>query len=77
MVTLSVINADTGGYVGHCAVHPQMIAEARRRVADAVGALLIDGRVATCGDDLSLIMSHRRGVGSSEVHGFAWSTLSR
>ena len=75
MVTLSVIKADTGGYVGHCDVHPEMVAEARRRVADAVGDLLIDGQVATCGDDLSLIMSHRHGVGSTEVHAFAWATF--
>ena len=75
MVTLSVIKADTGGYVGHCAVHPEMIAEARRRVADAVGDLLLDGQVATCGDDLSLIMSHEHGVGATEVHAFAWATF--
>jgi fructose 1,6-bisphosphatase len=60
MVTLSVSKADTGGYVGHCDVHPGMIAEARRRIADAVGDRLIGGQAATGGDDLSLIMSHEK-----------------
>lgn len=34
-VTVSAIKADVGGYVGHCAVHPELIEEAERRVADA------------------------------------------
>jgi fructose 1,6-bisphosphate aldolase/phosphatase len=54
VITVSAIKADTGGYVGHCAVHPEMLAEAQRRVGDAVGSgLLIDGSVNSCGDDVN------------------------
>ncbi|WP_204054144.1 fructose 1,6-bisphosphatase, partial [Microbispora rosea] len=28
MITLSIIKADTGGFVGHTAVHPRLMAEA-------------------------------------------------
>ena len=72
MLTLSVIKADTGGFVGHCAVHPDLVAEAQRAIARArESELLIDGQVATCGDDLSLIMTHGYGADSELVHSFA------
>jgi fructose 1,6-bisphosphate aldolase/phosphatase len=76
MVTLSIIKADTGGFVGHCAVHPAMVAEASARMDAARGELLIDGQVATCGDDLSLIMTHDHGVDAPRVHRFAWDVFS-
>lgn len=76
MLTLSVIKADTGGWVGHSAVHPDQLAEARNRVGGAVaGGLLTDGYVTSCGDDLALVMTHRRGVDSSEVHSFAYDVF--
>ncbi len=59
MTTLSIIKADTGGYVGHSAVHPEQIATAQEAVARG---LLTDGQVASCGDDISLIMTHGHGV---------------
>ena len=76
MLTLSVIKADMGGFVGHCAVHPDLVAEAQRAIARArESELLIDGQVATCGDDLSLIMTHGYGADSELVHSFAWDVF--
>jgi len=49
-----------------------MIAEAKRRVASAVGDLLIDGMVTYTGDDIALLMSHKQGTGAEAVHKFAW-----
>jgi fructose 1,6-bisphosphate aldolase/phosphatase len=37
MVTLSIIKADTGGFVGHTAVHPAMVAEATSALDRARG----------------------------------------
>ena len=75
METLSIIKADTGGFVGHSAVHPAMVVEAEKAMASARGTLLLDGQVATCGDDLSLIMTHEHGVEAEAVHRFAWDTF--
>lgn len=75
MYTLSVIKADTGGFVGHSAVHPEMLEEARRLVEAERGQLLIDGQVASCGDDISLIMTHQRGPDDRLVHSFAWDVF--
>jgi fructose 1,6-bisphosphate aldolase/phosphatase len=75
VLTLSIIKADTGGWVGHSAVHPDMVEAARKVVAGKVGDLLIDGQVSWCGDDLSLIMTHDHGLEAENVHQFAWDTF--
>jgi fructose 1,6-bisphosphate aldolase/phosphatase len=75
MLTLSIIKADTGGFVGHTAVHPDMVAEASRAIDRARGELIVDGHVATCGDDLSLIMTHTRGADAPAIHSFAWDVF--
>lgn len=78
MTTLSIIKADTGGFVGHCEVHPDMIRMARSMVDDAVSTgLLIDGKVARCGDDISLIMTHTHGPDAKAVHSLAGETFLR
>ncbi|MCC6223672.1 MAG: fructose 1,6-bisphosphatase [Thermoleophilia bacterium] len=75
-VTISAIKADIGGYVGHSAVHPEMIETAEGRVRDAIGrGLLIDGKVNSCGDDVNLVLTHEHGVDSGSVHEFAWETF--
>jgi fructose 1,6-bisphosphate aldolase/phosphatase len=75
VLTLSIIKADTGGWVGHSAVHPDMVEAARKTLAEQLGDLLIDGHVSWCGDDLSLIMTHEHGLEAENVHQFAWDTF--
>lgn len=75
MLTLSIIKADTGGWVGHSAVHPDMVDAARKAIEGKVGDLLIDGQVWWCGDDLSLIMTHQHGLEDERIHKFAWDTF--
>lgn len=73
MLTLSIIKADTGGWVGHSAVHPEQVEAARREVEAACGrGLLLDAHVATCGDDLALVMTHEHGMEATPVHELAW-----
>jgi fructose 1,6-bisphosphate aldolase/phosphatase len=75
VLTLSIIKADTGGWVGHSSVHPDMVEAARKTLDEQVGDLLIDGHVSWCGDDLSLIMTHEHGLEAENVHQFAWDTF--
>src|SRR4030042_6111017 len=75
-VTLSVIKADIGGYVGHSESHPDILARARELLAKAKKEkLLIDFHVTKCGDDLELIMTHQRGEENKEIHKLAWDTF--
>src|SRR3990170_5878390 len=73
MITISVIKADVGGYVGHSSMHPDLLAEAQELLTQAKQAgTLVDFYVAHCGDDLFLIMTHERGELDEEVHKLAW-----
>ncbi len=75
-VTLSVIKADIGGYVGHCAMHPDLLDSAEKSCAKAKkNGLLIDYHVTRCGDDLQLIMTHQKGEDSKVIHKLAWNTF--
>ncbi|ACX52942.1 protein of unknown function DUF100 [Ammonifex degensii KC4] len=72
-VTLSVIKADIGGFVGHSAVHPEVKEKARACLEKH--PLLIDYYVAHVGDDLVLIMTHEHGRNKGEIHKLAWDTF--
>ena len=75
-VSLSVIKADIGGFVGHSESHPDILARAAEHLAKAKKeGLLIDCRVAKCGDDLQLIMTHQRGEDDEKIHKFAWDVF--
>ena len=76
MVTLSVIKADIGGYVGHSESHPDILARAREHMEKAKKqGLLIDYHVTKCGDDLELIMTHQQGEENEKIHKLAWNTF--
>jgi len=75
-ITLSVIKADIGGYVGHSESHPDILTKARECLAKAKKeGLLIDYYVTKCGDDLQLIMTHLQGEENEEIHKLAWDTF--
>ena len=75
-VTLSVIKADIGGYVGHSSSHPEVLDKGEKCMAAAKKAgLLIDYHVTRCGDDLQLIMTHHQGEEDKKIHKLAWDTF--
>ncbi|OGG44269.1 MAG: fructose 1,6-bisphosphatase [Candidatus Handelsmanbacteria bacterium RIFCSPLOWO2_12_FULL_64_10] len=75
-LTLSVIKADVGGFVGHAGMHPDLIEAATQRLETArLQGAILDFRVTACGDDLGLILTHRQGVDSAEVHQVAWNVF--
>ncbi len=76
IITLSVIKADVGGYVGHSSSHPDVLERAEQSMADAKKrGLLVDYHVTRCGDDLQLIMTHRQGEDDERIHKLAWDTF--
>lgn len=76
MITLSVIKADIGGYVGHSSTHPEVLAKAKECMAVAKKeGLLVDYHVTNCGDDVQLIMTHNQGEDNERIHKLAWDTL--
>jgi len=75
-ITLSVIKADVGGYVGHSESHPDLLAMAEEDMAKVKReGLLLDYHVTKCGDDLELIMTHQQGENNEQIHKLAWDTF--
>jgi fructose 1,6-bisphosphate aldolase/phosphatase len=75
-ITLSIIKADVGGFVGHSGMHEALVDEAVNRLGIAqTQELIVDFHVTACGDDLELIMTHRRGVDNPDVHRLAWNVF--
>ncbi|MBE0466039.1 MAG: fructose 1,6-bisphosphatase [Candidatus Desulforudis sp.] len=72
-ITLSVIKADVGGFVGHSGVHPELLEKARGILSGS--PLLIDFHVTHVGDDINLIITHEGGRNNGEIHQLAWDTF--
>ncbi len=76
-ITLSIIKADVGGYVGHSDVHPELrkccVAELEKAKKEG---LIIDYCQGEVGDDIALIITHTRGVENEDIHRFAWDTFT-
>jgi len=72
-VTISIIKADIGGYVGHSSMHPNILSKAIQLLdAQKVKGAIVDFHVSHCGDDLELIMTHRMGDENAVIHKMAW-----
>ena len=76
MITLSVIKADVGGWVGHHQTHPLVVQKAKECLEEPKRkGLLVDCCVLSCGDDLELILTHNKGESNEEIHRLAWTTF--
>jgi len=74
--TISVIKADIGSLAGHHVVHPDTMAAAAKVLAEAKSkGIIVDYYVTHAGDDLELIMTHRKGVDAPEIHETAWNAF--
>ena len=77
MVTLSIIKADVGGWVGHTTIHPDLEDRAREELEKSKrSGFLIDYHITHVGDDLELIMTHTHGEDNTAVHKMAWETFT-
>lgn len=75
-ITLSVIKADVGGFVGHSGMHEKLIEQAEEHLGAAqTQDLIVDFHVTACGDDLELIITHHQGVDDEEIHHLAWDVF--
>ncbi len=75
-LTLSIIKADVGGFVGHVSTHPDILDTAKEKLSHSKeNGTIIDYHVLRCGDDLELIMTHRKGPESREIHETAWNVF--
>jgi fructose 1,6-bisphosphate aldolase/phosphatase len=76
MLTISAIKADVGSIGGHTRPSARMLEAARQELRRAVeGGLLTDYDVTHTGDDICLLMIHRRGTDDPAIHELAWNVF--
>ncbi len=71
--SVSVIKADIGGCPGHSTCNQKLIDNAKKILKKS--RVINDSYVTHCGDDLELIMTHKRGVDNKEIHKLAWNVF--
>ncbi len=75
-ITLSIIKADVGSMSGHVMPHPDQLAAATKVLAEAKQkGVIIDFYVTHVGDDIQLIMTHKKGTDHPDIHGLAWDAF--
>ncbi|MFB0558867.1 MAG: fructose-1,6-bisphosphate aldolase/phosphatase [Candidatus Bathyarchaeia archaeon] len=74
--TVSIIKADVGSLAGHTVVPEPLFKIAKKKLAEAKDAGLINSfYIFNAGDDLELLMTHSKRENSEEIHGLAWDTF--
>ena len=74
--TISVIKADVGSLAGHVKVPKELIEVCENSLSQALKEGVIkDFYIASCGDDVDLIMTHDKGEDNPAIHELAWKTF--
>jgi fructose 1,6-bisphosphate aldolase/phosphatase len=74
--TVSLIKADVGSIAGHMTVPKPLLDLAKKHMIEAVNTdIILSYYVFNAGDDLELLMTHKKGENNEEVHKLAWDTF--
>jgi fructose 1,6-bisphosphate aldolase/phosphatase len=73
--TLSVIKADIGSIGGHIAPSKRLLERVKQVVETSGKSIITDHHISNTGDDVAILMTHRRGVNDEKVHKLAWDAF--
>ena len=67
-ITLSIIKADVGSIGGHLKPSQEMIEAVKNYIKEKGKNLILDYFVCHTGDDISILLSHQKGVSNPDIH---------
>jgi len=67
-ITISVIKADVGSIGGHIKPSEEMLEAVKEEIKKKGKGLIIDYYVGHTGDDISILTTHKKGVGNRKIH---------
>ncbi|MDH4223988.1 MAG: fructose-1,6-bisphosphate aldolase/phosphatase [candidate division Zixibacteria bacterium] len=76
-ITVSVIKADVGSIGGHIKPSQKLMDSVKDFVQEKglKKGLIIDAYVSSTGDDIAILMTHKRGKLNSDIHKLAWDAF--
>jgi fructose 1,6-bisphosphate aldolase/phosphatase len=74
-ITISVIKADVGSIGGHIKPSDEMLEAVKKEIKLKGKGLIIDYYVGHTGDDISILTTHKKGVGNKEIHKICYDAL--
>ena len=75
-ITVSAIKADIGGIGGHTCPSEKLLETVKNFVSRNAKGLLIDHYIGYTGDDIHIIMAHKRGADDEKIHKLAWDAFT-
>jgi fructose 1,6-bisphosphate aldolase/phosphatase len=67
-ITISVIKADVGSIGGHLRPSEKMLETVEGHIKEKGKGLIIDYYIGHTGDDISILTTHKKGVGNPKIH---------
>lgn len=74
-LTLSVIKADIGSIGGHIAPSERLLNSVIHHIEHQGRDLEIDSYVSYTGDDIAIVITHKRGVNDEGIHKLCWDAF--
>jgi len=74
-ITISVIKADLGAIGGHVKPSQALLDTVQNYIKTKSKGIFIDWRVSFTGDDIAILSTHEKGVGSEKVHRLCWDAF--
>jgi fructose 1,6-bisphosphate aldolase/phosphatase len=73
--TLSVLKADIGSIGGHITPSQRLLERVREFIEQEGRGLFTDSFISHTGDDIALLLVHKRGKDDEDIHKLAWDTF--
>jgi len=67
-ITLSIIKADVGSIGGHIKPSQKLLETVENYIKKNGRGLIIDSYIGHTGDDIAILTTHKKGVGSAKIH---------
>lgn len=74
-ITISVIKADIGSIGGHLKPSQKLLEEVENYIKEKGKSLIIDYYVGFTGDDVSILLTHQKGVSNKKIHKLCWDAF--
>lgn len=74
-ITSSIIKADVGSIGGHIRPSDEMLKVVENYVKQKGKGLVIDYYIGHTGDDISILITHKKGTGNKKIHQLCWNAF--